>query len=30
VFKNPQFPDRKVTTTITGTAPATISIDFRK
>jgi hypothetical protein len=30
VFKNPQFPDRKVTTTITGNAPATISIDFRK
>jgi hypothetical protein len=30
VFKNPQFPDRKVTTTITGNAPATISIDFNK
>jgi hypothetical protein len=30
VFKNPQFGERKVTTTITGTAPATISVDFIK
>ena len=30
VFKNPQFPERKVTTTITGNAPATISVDFIK
>jgi hypothetical protein len=30
VFKNPQFGERKVTTTITGSAPATISVDFIK
>jgi hypothetical protein len=30
VFKNPQFGERKVTTTITANAPATISIDFNK
>jgi hypothetical protein len=30
VFKNPQFGERKVTATITATAPATISIDFNK
>jgi hypothetical protein len=30
VFKNPQFPDRKQTVTITGSAAATISVDFNK
>jgi hypothetical protein len=30
VFKNPQFPERKQTITITGGAPATISVDFIK
>ncbi|HMC77235.1 MAG TPA: PEGA domain-containing protein [Vicinamibacterales bacterium] len=30
VFKNPQFGERKVTTTIKANAPATISIDFSK
>jgi hypothetical protein len=30
VFKNPQFGERKVTTTITANAPATISVDFIK
>jgi hypothetical protein len=30
VFKNPQFGERKVTTTITANAPATISVDFNK
>jgi hypothetical protein len=30
VFKNPQFPERKQTITITANAPATISVDFVK
>ena len=30
VFKNPQFPDRKVVATITAGTPATISVDFNK
>ena len=30
VFKNPQFPERKETVTITGKGPATISVDFIK
>jgi hypothetical protein len=30
VFKNPQFPDRKLVTTIKGGAAATITIDFAK
>jgi hypothetical protein len=30
VFKNPQFPERKQTVTITAGAPATITIDFIK
>ena len=30
VFKNPQFPERKQTVTITANAPATISVDFIK
>ena len=30
VFKNPQFADRKVTATIKGGAPVTISVDFTK
>ncbi|HEX9367148.1 MAG TPA: PEGA domain-containing protein [Vicinamibacterales bacterium] len=30
VFKNPQFGERKVTTTVTANAPATISVDFIK
>ena len=30
VFKNPQFGERKVTTTITANASATISVDFIK
>jgi len=30
VFKNPQFGERKITATITGSAPATISVDFSK
>jgi len=30
VFKNPQFPDRKLTTTVTGGAPAALSVDFTK
>jgi hypothetical protein len=28
VFKNPKFPERKQTVTITANAPATISVDF--
>jgi hypothetical protein len=30
VFKNPQFPERKVVTTIKAGTPATISVDFNK
>jgi hypothetical protein len=30
VFKNPQFPDRKITTTIKAGTPVTISVDFAK
>jgi hypothetical protein len=30
VFKNPQFGERKVVTTIVANAPATISVDFKK
>jgi hypothetical protein len=30
VFKNPQFPERKVVTTIKAGAPATIAVDFTK
>ncbi|HET7695075.1 MAG TPA: PEGA domain-containing protein [Vicinamibacterales bacterium] len=30
VFKNPQYPERKQTVTITAGAPATISVDFIK
>jgi hypothetical protein len=30
IFKNPQFGERKISTTITGTAPATVSVDFTK
>ena len=30
VFKNPQFPDRKVVTTIKAGTPATITVDFTK
>jgi membrane protein involved in colicin uptake len=30
VFKNPQFPDRKIVTTIKSGEPATITVDFTK
>jgi hypothetical protein len=30
VFKNPQYPERKVTVTIKATNPATIAVDFLK
>jgi hypothetical protein len=30
VFKNPQFPDRRVTVTVTASAPVTASVDFSK
>jgi hypothetical protein len=30
VFKNPQFPDRRVTTTVTASAPVISTIDFTK
>lgn len=30
VFKNPQFPDRRVTVTVTGNAPVNTSVDFSK
>jgi PEGA domain len=30
VFKNPQFPDRKVVATIKGSTPETIAVDFNK
>ena len=30
VFKNPQFPERKIVTTIKAGTPATISVDFNK
>ncbi|HEY3188082.1 MAG TPA: PEGA domain-containing protein, partial [Solirubrobacteraceae bacterium] len=30
VFKNPQFPDRRIVTTIKADAPATITVDFNK
>ena len=30
VFKNPQYGERKVTITITASAPATVSVDFIK
>jgi PEGA domain len=30
VFKNPQFPERKIVTTIKSGTPATISVDFNK
>lgn len=30
VFKNPQYPDRKLTVTIQATNPATIAVDFLK
>ena len=30
VFKNPQFPDRKVVTTIKAKTPETIAVDFNK
>jgi archaellum component FlaF (FlaF/FlaG flagellin family) len=30
VFKNPQFPERRVTITVTATAPVAASVDFSK
>jgi len=30
VFRNPQFPDRKVVVTVTTTATANVSVDFNK
>jgi len=30
VFKNPQYPERKQTITITANATATLSVDFNK
>jgi hypothetical protein len=30
VFRNPQFGERKLVTTITGGAPAALSVDFNK
>jgi len=30
VFKNPQYPDRRVTVTVTAAAPVTASVDFSK
>ena len=30
VFKNPQFPDRRVSVTVTASAPVTASVDFSK
>ena len=30
VFKNPQFPERKIVTTIKSGEPATITVDFTK
>jgi hypothetical protein len=30
VFRNPQFPDKKVTITVTATAAANVTIDFNK
>ena len=29
-FKNPQFPERRVTVTVTGSSPVTASVDFSK
>ena len=30
VFKNPQFPDRKIVTTVIAGVPSTVSVDFNK
>jgi hypothetical protein len=30
IFKNPQFPDRRVTVTVTASSPVTASVDFLK
>jgi hypothetical protein len=30
VFKNPQFPERRVTVTVTASSPVTASVDFSK
>lgn len=30
IFKNPQFPERRVTVTVTASAPATAAVDFNK
>jgi hypothetical protein len=30
VFKNPQFPERRVTVTVTAKAPAAAAVDFSK
>ena len=30
VFKNPQFPERRVTVTVTASAPVAASVDFNK